>query len=259
MTAVRSGRRRATLGFILLGLVAFAVFAAARVPATVLTNAAQRVDGVALREATGTIWRGAAALSVGGESLGRIDWRFAPAVLFSGALGVDWRLRHPDFQLEGDLGVGPRSAWVTASGAIDAVALNRLLGKYHIRLSGELTVDGWRVRRVEGEAGDVLDAAGQLRWSGGRTSYRLSGQSHDVDFPPLAGELAAPDGEPRLAVFLRREPGAKPLLSARLDNDGWLHISVTRRFTRLAGKPWPGAGEDDDVVVTVSEQVLDAL
>ena len=259
MTSVpAASRRRVTLGFLLLGLAAFAMFVLARVPATVLTARVEHVPSVALREVAGTIWQGAATLWVRGESLGRMDWEFAPAALFSGAIGMDWRLRHPDFHLEGDLGVAMRSVWVTTSGEIDAAALNRLLGKYHIRLSGGFTVDRWRVRRMADEAGTVWDAVGDLHWSGGRTTYRLSGQSYDVDFPPLAGALGTQNGEPRLDVFPRRAPSAKPLLTARLDNNGWLHISVTRRFTRLAGKPWPGGGDDDQVVVTVSEQVLHA-
>ena len=252
--APRRSRWRARLGLALVGLAAFAVFALWRVPAGVLTRLAERLDGVALTAVAGTLWGGSAGLAVHGEDLGRFAWRFAPGKLLGGTVGVTWRLRNPDLRLQGDAVAALGGFRLTASGQVGAAALNRVLGEYHIRLGGELAVEDWSLERGWRDSAWTVDAA--LRWSGGRTNYRLSGQSYDVDFPPLVGSLATTGGEPCLAVSVRPEADAAPILLARLDARGWLHISVTRRFTRLAGNPWPGAGADDEVVVTVAEQIL---
>lgn len=260
-----TGGLRGKLVFGLFGLLAFAVFSVALLPAGLLARAVEDAQGVALRDVDGTVWRGAAGLTVQGEDLGRAQWRLDPSALLAGALGITWRLRHENFRFAGAARRGSRAFSASASGVLNAAALGRVLGKYHIRLGGDFTFDRLALRVVPqgGEAPDHWHAEGDLRWSGGRTTYRLSGQSYDVEFPPLDAELRTTADSVRLQAFLqpdgagRGQSRRKPLLEARLDGDGWLHVSVTRRFTRLAGKPWPGVGEDD-VVVTVSEQLLGA-
>lgn len=260
-----TGGLRRKLAFALFGLLAFALFAVALLPAGLLARAVENTPAVALRDAAGTVWRGTAGLTVQGEDLGRAHWRFAPSALLTGALGITWRLRHENFRFAGEARWGTRAVSVSATGVLAAAALGRTLGKYHIRLGGDFTFDRLALRVVPqgADAPDDWHAEGELRWSGGRTTYRLSGQSYDVEFPPLDAELRTTADSVRLQAFLRpRDAGAAqprhaPLLEARLDGDGWLHVSVSRRFTRLAGKPWPGVGEDD-VVVTVSEQLLGA-
>ena len=252
-SASAAGRLAPLLGLALLGVAAFAVFVLAFLPARVVGHGVERLEGVALDNLAGTVWRGDGDIAVGGEPLGRLQWRFAPAALFTGALGLDWRLRHPDYQLEGGLRQGFGGTAASVSGTVAAVALNRLLGQYHIRLAGAFEIDEVALRSDAGR----WRAHGALRWNGGRTTYRLSGQSYDVEFPPLAATLGTEGDEVRFQAFLDGEASEPALIDARLDVEGWLHISVTRRFTRLAGKPWPGAGGEDEVVVTVAEQVLD--
>lgn len=251
------GRLRVKLAYALFGVAAFAVFALALLPASVLTRAVESASPATMRDVSGTVWRGTAGLAVHGEDLGRLQWRFAPAALLAGAAGVTWRLRHADFRFDGDLRQGFGGASVSAKGVLAAAALRRTLAKYYIRLDGDFTFDRLAVRIAPSAAGGAAwRAEGEFRWSGGRTTYRLSGQSYDVEFPPLHAELrTAADG---IRLQAAGAPGETPLLNARLDGEGWLHVGVTRRFTRLAGKPWPGGGGEDEVVVTVSERVLRA-
>lgn len=256
------GGLRGKLAFGLFGLLAFAVFLVAMLPASLLAREFESAQGVALRDVEGTVWRGGAGIAVQGEDLGRVQWRFAPSALLAGALGISWRLRHEGFRFAGEARRGVRAISVSATGVLGAAALGGVLGKYHIHLGGDFTFDRFALRVVlqDGEAPAHWHAEGDLRWSGGRSTYRLSGLRYDVEFPPLDAELRTTADGMRLQAFLRprneERPQARqaPLLEARLDGEGWLHISVTRRFTRLAGKPWPGVGEDD-VVVTVSEQL----
>lgn len=238
----------------LLGVVAFLAFVVALLPAGVVAPSVERVDGVGLSNLAGGAWRGEADVAWRGEPLGRLRWRFEPSALLTGALGLRWRLRHPDYRLEGGFRRGFAGTAASVRGNVASTALNRVLGKYHIRLGGAFDIDEVALRDDAGEG--RWAARGALRWSGGRTTYRLSGQSYDVDFPPLAATVRTVADEVRLQAFLSRDRAESPLIDARLDVDGWLHISVTRRFTRLAGKPWPGSGAEDDVVVTVAERVL---
>lgn len=258
-------RVRVKLAYASLGVAAFAVFALALLPASVLTRAVEGATPATLREVAGTVWRGASKLAIHGEDLGRLQWRFAPAALLSGAAGVTWRLRHADYRFEGELRQGFGGTSASATGVLGAAALRWVLAKYYIRFDGDFTFDRLALRVVRNAAGSAAwRAEGELRWSGGRTTYRLSGQSYDVEFPPLAADLRTTADGIRLRAFAERavaartgDRGEAPLLTARLDGEGWLHVGVTRRFTRLAGKPWPGGGEDE-VVVTVSERVLQA-
>ena len=252
-------RWREPLAFALLGALAFAVFVLVRLPASALEPLARRSGVVQLASPTGTVWRGDAGLSVNPVDLGRLRWRLTPGALLAFA-DVHWELRHPEFQLQGVARHAWRSASGRVTGVVDAVALNRALGKYHIRLGGKFPIDHLRLRVVpsDGATPSVWQASGQLRWTGGRTNYRLSGRSFEVDFPSLFAKLTTTSSELRFKAFLDPDGAGVPLLEARLDVDGWLHISVTRRFTRLAGKPWPGTRGDDEVVVTVAERVWPA-
>lgn len=251
------GRLRVKLAYALFGVAAFTVFALALLPARVLTRAIAGASPATLRDVAGTVWRGTAELAVHGEDLGRLQWRFAPAALLSGAVGITWRLRHADYRFEGDLRQGFGGASASVTGVLAAAALHRTLAKYYIRLDGDFTFDRLALRVAPSAPGGAAwRAEGELRWSGGRTTYRLSGQSYDVEFPPLDAELhTVADG---IRLQATEAHGGAPLLTARLDGEGWLHVGVTRRFTHLAGKPWPGGGGEDEVVVTVSERVLRA-
>ena len=255
-----AGRLRTVLAYALLGALAFAVFALALLPASVLTRAVEGASTATVRDVNGTVWSGGAELAIEGEDLGRLQWRFAPKALLAGAAGVNWRLRHADFRFEGHLRYGFGGMAASASGVLGAAALRNTLAKYYIRLGGDFAFERLELRMVP-DTGDGIPAwhaEGELRWSGGRTTYRLSGQSYDVEFPPLTGELRTTADGIRLRAFARHGAGEAPLLTARLDGEGWLHVSVTRRFTRLAGKPWPGSGGEDEVVVTVAELWLPA-
>ena len=255
-----AGRLRGILAYALLGVLAFAAFALALLPASVLTRAAEGASAATLRDATGTVWSGSAELAVQGEDLGRLQWRFAPAALLSGAAGVNWRLRHADFRFAGHLRYGFGGASASTSGTLGAQALRNTLAKYYIRLGGDFAFERLDLRVAPGadDGTAAWRAEGELRWSGGRTTYRLSGQSYDVEFPPLWGELRTTAEGIHLRAFARQGAGEAPLLTARLDGEGWLHVGVTRRFTRLAGKPWPGSGGEDGMVVTVAERWLGA-
>ena len=236
----------------LVGLAVLVVVGFVSMPARAVKLVTDRVDGVALSVVAGRVWKGEADIAYEGRDIGRLGWSLKFPALLAAELAIDWRLSHPDFSMTGTVAQGPGAVSFAATGAVDSSAVNRFLGEYYIALEGVFDIDDFAVR-IEG--GDAAVATGQLRWTGGRTVYRLSGRTHDVELPGMVGTLASVDGEPVLEATSADDHAR--LLHARLDRAGWVHIGVTARLANLAGNPWPGADNDDDVVVTVSERLFE--
>ena len=219
-------------------------------PARTLTAFAESPDGVTVYSVSGLWWRGNANLVLRGYSAGELSWYFNPLALFLADLRFDWQLQGADMQLAGLAGIGfGGTTTVEASGEVAAAAINPVLATYHIELPGTFQVDGLLVRVED----DELAVAGTLDWNGGPTNYRLSGRTFEIDMPPMAAVLETKAGQPTLTV--RDAADGIRLLVLALDAEGWLRIDVTKRLTDLAGKPWPGTAQDEEVVVSVQEKV----
>ena len=238
------------LRFGLLGVAALLAAAVVLLPAKTVQLATREVDGLLLRSVTGTLWRGEARVSYRGHDLGRASWRLRPTAALDGALGIAWQLRHAEHQLAGTAHWGAQTAGLVASGAFSGAAANRVFGIYGIRIGGDFAVDAATLRYQR----EALALRGEVRWSGGRAHYRLSGESYDEPLPPMRAVLSSPGGEPAASVVAQDDGAA--LIDARLDADGWLHVGVTRRFTVLAGQSFAGEGPADAVVLQVSEQLF---
>ena len=219
-------------------------------PARTLTAFAESPAGVTVYSVSGFWWRGNANLVLRGYPAGELSWSFNPLALFLADLHFDWQLQGEDMQLAGLAGIGfGGTTTVEASGEIAAAAINPGLATYHIELPGVFQVDGLLVRVED----DELMVAGTLDWNGGPTNYRLSGRTFEIDMPPMAAVLETKAGQPTLTV--RDAADGIQLLVLALDAEGWLRIDVTKRLTDLAGKPWPGTAQDEEVVVSVQEKV----
>ena len=242
--------------YILIGIAAFAVFGAAFMPASVVRLATDRIDGLTLRTASGTLWDGNASVAVGGHAIGSLTWTFEPLGLLEGEARMRWQLRDATIDLAGVASRGFDAAWMTAAGTVDSAAANRILGRYDISIGGAFKLVGLGLRLDEAGA----RASGEIRWSGGRTLYRLSGQNYDTTLPAMLANVATVEGKHTLWVELADDvaPSAARarLMDAHLDASGWLRVGLTRRFLVLAGKPWPIPGDENATVLSVEEQVL---
>ena len=238
----------------LVGIVILVVLAFAFAPARAITLATDRVEGLVVSATSGRLWRGEAQLAFKGEDLGRLGWSFEPSGLAAGALAVEWRLTHDDYLVAGTAVRGLDDLAFAASGTIDAVVVSRFLARYYISLDGVFDIKGLDVY-IDAEG--TIAADGELRWTGGRSVYRLSGQSHDTELPPMTGRLVNRDGEPYFEA-VSSDDGVR-LLTARLDREGWAHIGVTAELASLGGVTWRGGSDGrGDVVVTVSERLFES-
>lgn len=233
-----------------LGALAFLGFCILLAPAGLLGWAVERVPGLSLVQAQGTLWSGEGRLLFQGQDWGRLAWLFRPAALLRLSLGFSWTLGANDRQLAGALDLAPGRISLAAEGALDAAPVNFWLAEYDLRLEGDFQIDAMRI-----DMGDnrVPDIRGAVHWSGGAVQYVLSCRSQTVQLPALVARLGF--NEKRTAkVFV--EGSDIPLLEVRLLEDGFVKIGMTKRLTQLVDDPWPGKSADDAVVLAVEEKLF---
>lgn len=239
-----------TAAALALGLFAFAIAGAWFAPARLL------VLGVApplrLWNVEGSVWRGMADIRYHRANLGRLAWSFRPAALLDGRIAAGWQLADPGHHLAGELALGFNGIDVSAAGVFRHAAIDRMLRPYRIDAAGAL-----RVQQLAATLHRDLRpvrTTGRLSWNGGTVRYRLAGAAHEATLPAMAGTVRLQDGELTLAARAEEDPTL--LIRLRLDQEGWVHIGITRRLTELAGWPWPGEGPGEAMVIEVSELLL---
>lgn len=236
----------------LFGAMAFLIFLVPRAPAHLLDRLIDDSSPVGLSRSAGTIWNGEADVTAQGLDLGRASWTFDPASLVGGAVGVRWRVSGSNHSVAGTAQASLAESNLDLAGQIEAALVNRLLSNYHIRLTGTFELDG--VTLTFADAVHPTAAKGAVGWTGGPVRYRLGDKIEDITLPPMQAVLSVDeDGHLRAEAFAGDVP--RPLIRARIDPDGWLHIAISRRFTALAGQPWPGTGDADEMVVEVAERL----
>ncbi len=234
-----------------IGALLFVVFAVAFAPASLL-RAPLSGSGADLLQPAGTVWKGSADLYLAKQGAGRISWRFRPLTLLQGALGYHVDLTGADHDLRGTVRLRPGTAEAVLDGHAASAFANRWLAPYDIVIAGDLTLQNLQLRvPYDLEQSRGGSAAGSVSWAGGPVRYRLSGRDHSARLPPLVAYLG--DG---LEAVVFPEGGQTPLLRARLQENGFLWIGVTKMMTRLAGNSWPGSHPDHEVVLEVEEQLF---
>ena len=236
----------------LIGAMALLIFFVLRAPARLLDRLIDDDAPVHLSGSAGTIWNGKANVTADGLDLGRVSWTFDAASLMDGAIGLRWSLTAATHSLAGTAQASLAETHFVLAGHIDATLVNRLLSDYHIHLGGTFELDDVTLAFADGP--HPSGANGSATWTGGPTRYRLGGETAEVTLPPMHAVLFLhEDGFPQAEAFTGSVRA--PLIRTRLDADGWLHIAISRRFTMLAGRPWPGTGGTDEMVVEVAERL----
>lgn len=148
-------------GFLALGIVAYAVFLAATVPARFAVRQLALPPGIALSNVEGTVWQGAARADVtasGAEAKVDVRWRFLPASLVSGRLAFAIEARGKGLDAHGTVarsfgGYEARGVELRADAA-QLAAVSPLLATW--RPQGALTLSApafaWDEARARGSA-----------------------------------------------------------------------------------------------------------
>ena len=237
---------------LLIGLVFFLSFLVIFLPASSIRLVTNGIPPLDISATKGSIWRGSGQLRLSKQHVGVLRWSIEPVQLVLGKLDVAWVLQDQDHTFEGKTTMQLGGTSFAFDGLIEPQTINRVLAPYEMRLTGALELKSVKatVERNESQVG----IQGDIRWDGGTVQYRMANQRHQRELPALLGKLQTTEGVP--SITIRSETEDTPLLRARLDNEGWVHIGITKRFTRLVGQPWHGNESDATIVMEVSEKLL---
>lgn len=235
--------------FVVIGALFVAAFALAFAPAGLTRLALDRVEGVNLLEPAGTIWSGQGQIHIQGALLGTLTWDLQAVTLLTGALEYDFTLVGQDLDIIGTARVEPDASYaLSATGRVGDALVNTLMAPYDMAISGDVELNQ---SRVEVDQGVPVAAAGSLSWAGGLVEYVLSGRRSSSRLPAMQAKLGS---GPEAIVYERN--GNTPLLLAKLQNDGFAKVGMTKQLTVLLGNPWPGSVQANEVVLEVEEKIF---
>ena len=235
-----------------LGFVFFLSFLVIFLPAGSMRLVTNAIPATDFSTTDGSIWNGSGRLRVSKLYAGLLSWSVDPVQLVFGKLAIDWVLEDQTHTFRGAATIRLGGMALSFDGLIEAETINRVLAPYNMNLNGTLHLRS--VKATINKSEDQIRIQGDMRWDGGTVQYRMSNQRFQRELPALLGELQTVEGIPSMTV--RSETDDTPLLRARLDNDGWVHIGITKRFTHLIGQPWQGNEPDPAIVMEVSEKLL---
>jgi len=231
-----------------IGVVVFLLVLVARAPAGILRTALDSTGRATLLDVSGTLWNGAGELLIERQPWGSVSWDLQPVTLLQGRLRYHVGLSGADHQLEGDVDLMPGGSRLNLSGDVGAGAVNPWLRPYDITLSGTFTLSNATLT-LDGRVPSGAD--GEITWTGGPVTYRLSGTTSTGNLPEMTALLGP---GPEAVVF--PTGGQTPLLQMSLEENGFAKVGVTKLLTKLLNSPWPGADPDHAVVLEVEEQVF---
>jgi len=237
---------------LLLGLVFFLSFLVIFLPASSIRLVTNTIPAIDFSTTEGSIWNGSGRLRVREQYAGLLRWSVHPVQLVFGKLAIEWVLEEQTHTFGGSATIRLGRMAFSFDGLIEAGTINRILAPYNMNLNGALHLRS--IKATINKSGGQIRIQGDMRWDGGTVLYRMSNQRFRRELPALLGKLQMVEGVPSLTV--RSETEDTPLLRIRLDNDGWVHIGITKRFTRLIGQPWQGNEPDPAIVMEVSEKLL---
>lgn len=247
--------KRPALTIALVTLIVVAIVIA-RAPASLIARALADVPDATLTSASGTLWAGSGALNVRGLPLGTVTWDVHPSAMLRGQLQADWALRSAELDLHGLASAGLSSARVQTNGNVSASFFNRQLALYDIQVDSSLTLSdvAAQVDGVWANQPTLTALSGQVRSQAASVRYRLAGRSDNVRLPALLASLEDDNGSARARVT--PESSDEELMRLSLAPSGFAGVAITKRFTKLLGRPWPGSDPDHAIVIEVQEQVF---
>lgn len=196
-----------TLWLVALGILAFALFALATLPASVVVKPLAR-SGVNLSGVTGSVWKGSAqVVQAGAINIGSIQWDLHALPLLTGRAVADVKLTRADGFAQtvltatpaGRISLSDLAASLPISALPPTVAPAGWNGKLNIKLASLVVVNGWPASAVG--TVEVLDLIGPPRQPAAMGSYKLT---FPEQAPPdvLAGALVDISGPLQIAGTL---------------------------------------------------------
>ncbi|MCR9129426.1 MAG: type II secretion system protein N [Alphaproteobacteria bacterium] len=173
---------RRPLLFIVLGVVLFAAFAVANLPARLIFDAAAGPAGLRAGLVQGTVWDATILrLDAGGPPVAETRARLQPGGLLGGSARFDVTVRDATVRGEGVVTLRPGGA--TLEDATGVMALSRLPLSFAVPPGQSVQADITRI--AVDRDGTCLQAEGSLRTA----ALAAAGESFGAELPLLTGEL----------------------------------------------------------------------
>ena len=142
---------------------------------------------------------------------------------------------------------------IEAEGFVADTAVNPRLKNYDIEISGDFDIEPTNVQ-VDSN-GNLNDLDGKLNWQGGLVRYILSGLLNEVVLPPLTATFRTSSaGIPE--AYITEQGSDATLIQAALDENGFVKVGMTKRFTTLLRNPWPGNDPPEKIILEVEEKLF---
>ena len=266
---------RQTIKYLLIGIIAMLAYATVFAPASLIKLVVESETTVSLTELEGSVWNGGAYASLVNPvpgtdiiDLGRLTWKFAPFALFTLNIFYEIKLIANSHNFSGSIEKSFGSIHIEGDMSIEEELLDQVLAPYDINVSERLEINAIDFRFSMTQEKDsslprIEQLAAKLFWNGGIVQYRLSGQTNRLELPALRGTLETVNNIPNMQIYLQGESnetnttqGQIPLIKGRLEQNGWVSLGITKKFTILLNQPWPGSEPDHAVVLEVQEKLF---
>jgi len=208
---------------------------------------------VQIRQANGTFWLGEVLLQ-SRFLTGVMSWQFDPLNYISDDPNIKLRFRSDKVTLNTKgMMDGINLVRVNGDLEMDLSVINPMLEQHRLDLSGVLNVRQLQAV-IDVSSGQSKDIEGVATWGGGAVSYPLGQQVQTTVIPPLIGKFAQ-SGE-NIAFDVSEETSGLLVMQAQLTPAGNVNIQIRKRLLDLAGAPWSGNSDPDDIVFKIQQKVI---
>ncbi len=206
-----------------------------------------------IQQTNGTLWLGEALLQSRFLS-GVLSWDLDPLNFINNDSLIKLNFRSDKVSLETH-GRLSSSDLISVEGELkmDLAAINPMLKQHRLDLSGVLNVRQLEAL-IDSGNGQPREIHGQAKWDGGTVSYPLGRQVQTTVMPPLIGRFAQA-GE-NITLDVSEEASGLLVMQAQLTPEGVVNIQIRKRLLDLAGAPWSGSSEPDDIVFKIQQKVI---
>lgn len=249
--------------YLILGMLAFTFVLVVTTPIHFVWRYVEPMLGnmpVQLQQPVGTLWNGSLVINSPHTGPVQMKWTLSALPLVFGQVQLVLSADAENLRLEGMGQVNgifsgkPDNVTLTdVSGFLDAEILKAFLMQQRTVLEGQFELSRLNAD-VSIKQSQVLNASGQLTYSGGELKARVQNQSIATELPMLVATIQM-DGDKVVVPVVTAD--GDPVGQMYIQPDGWGGVSVLRRAVDIAGQSWPDKqAEADTVIFEVSQKFL---
>jgi hypothetical protein len=239
--------------YVSIAIFVFVGFLITFAPASILwsiiePDVARAAPGLNIKRVGGSIWNGKSEFQYRQFPPSHINWDISPLNSLNDDGVIKFFIEGNGHSLELEADVAPSTAWFKSSrGNISSDYLNGMSEQYGLTFSGNLSFS--KLLLVIDNA-KIIDAAGQVHWSGGKVV--VPSQSQPLDLPPLDGELFFEEQLLILDVTFQQ----LSIIKISLNEHGWATIAIKGRFFDIANLTRPDSTDPDETILLLEEKIL---